>query len=352
MAHNGISDFRSDTVTWPTPAMYEAMASAPLGDDSFRDDPTVLQLEVLSAQMMGKESGLYCPSGTMANQVAGRVHCPPGKEVILDEHCHSLNFELAGLAYAGLQMRPIAGERGLMACDDVAERLRVGDSHTPGTGLLWLENTHNLSGGRVIPQENIVELSQIAHRASVPVHLDGARIFNAQVASGIPAKRLTEPVDSVMFCLSKGLCCPVGSVLCGSEDFIEQARKVRQLLGGTMRQAGIIAACGLVALRENIDRLAEDHKRAKRLAEELTDITGIELNPDEVDTNMVYFRLGEGAHLNAPQLVEEAHKEKVWFLNLGEDTIRMVCHKDIDDNDVERALQVIGSVLGKGGDGG
>jgi len=345
MAYQGISDFRSDTVTRPTPAMFKAIAEAPLGDDSFGDDPTVIALQELSAEMMGKEEALYCPSGTMCNQIAGRVHCPPGKEVICDEDSHTLNFESAGLAYAGLQMHTIKGDRGIMAPSEVTKRLRKGDRHIPASGLLWLENTHNLGGGRVIPQENIIELSKIAQQNDIPVHLDGARIFNAQVASKIPAKEIAQPVDSVMFCLSKGLCCPVGSVLCGSREFIEQARNIRQLLGGTMRQAGIIAVCGLVALRENIDRLAEDHRRAKRLAEGLAEIRGLELNPAEVDTNMVYLQLNESAKLTAPQLAERAQRENVWFLNLGEDTIRMVCHNDIDDGDVKRAVEVVGRIL-------
>jgi len=345
MAQRGISDFRSDTVTWPTEAMYEAMREAPLGNDGFHDDPTVIELEEISAKLLGKESAVFCPSGTMANQIAGRVWAQPGQEVILEEGAHVLNFESGGLAYAGLQLRPVAGERGMMAPEQVGERIRRAGSHNPGTGLVWLENTHNLASGRVMPQENSVAIADIAHRAGLPVHLDGARIFNGQVASGITAGKLSEPADSVMFCLSKGLCCPVGSVLCGSAEFIERARDVRQRMGGTMRQAGILAACGLVALRENIDRLAQDHARAKVLALGLARIPGLELRVDEVETNMVYFRLNEQVGLSAPELEERAREQGVWTVNLGERVIRMVTHKDVDESDVARALEVIGGLL-------
>lgn len=345
MAQRGISDFRSDTVTWPTEAMYRAMREAPLGNDGFHDDPTVIELEEVSAKLLGKESAVFCPSGTMANQIAGRVHASPGQEVVLEEGAHVLNFESGGLAYAGLQLRPVAGVRGVMAPEQVGERIRRVGSHNPGTGLVWLENTHNLAGGRVMPQENSMAIANIAHQVGLPVHLDGARIFNAQVASGISAKKLSQPADSVMFCLSKGLCCPVGSVLCGSSEFIERARDVRQRLGGTMRQAGILAACGLVALRENIDRLAEDHARARVLAEGLAQLRGIEIRIDEVETNMVYFHLKEQVSLSALELEEGAREQGVWIIGLGERVIRMVTHKDVDESDVARALEVIGGVL-------
>ncbi|MGC8494940.1 MAG: threonine aldolase family protein, partial [Syntrophobacteraceae bacterium] len=311
MAFQNVSDFRSDTVTRPTPSMYEAMMTAPLGDDSLRDDPTVSKLEQMAADLLGKEAAMLCISGTMANQVAIRTHCLPGQEVILEESNHILNYEMGSAAFAMIQTRPIVGTNGVMEPREVERRLRSADGHSPGTGLICLENTHNAAGGVVLPRDLVQELSEIARRAGIPIHLDGARIFDAQVASGIPARELAAPADSVMFCLSKGLGCPLGSLLCGSKPFIEKARSFRQVMGGGMRQAGIIAACGIVALEENIGRLSEDHKRARRLGEGLSRIPAIEIDISRVETNMVYFGLKDGCAATLEDIIENARHRDV-----------------------------------------
>ncbi len=341
MAYQNISDFRSDTVTRPNQAMYEAIVKAPLGDDSFRDDPTVSKLEEMAADLLGKQAAMLCVSGTMANQVAIRTYCRPGQEVILDESSHILNYEMGGAAFAMVQTRPIAGMNGVMEPREVERRIRFGGRHNPATGLICLENTHNTAGGIVLPQETVLEISNIAQKAGVPIHLDGARIFNAQVASGIPAKELTAPADSVMFCLSKGLGCPLGSLLCGSKEFIDKARYFRQMMGGGMRQAGVIAACGIVALEENIDRIVEDHQRAKRLGEGLAQIQAIEIDTSRIETNMVYFGVKGGCKVTLGDIIEKARKKGVLIAQASEMSVRMVCHKDIDDNDINKAIGVI-----------
>lgn len=341
MAYQNISDFRSDTVTRPNQAMYEAMVNAPIGDDSFRDDPTVSKLEEMAAYLLGKQAAMLCVSGTMANQVAIRTHCRPGQEVILDESSHILNYEMGGAAFAMVQTRPIVGMNGVMKPREVEGRIRLGSSHNPATGLICLENTHNTSGGTVLPQEIVIEISDIARKTGIPIHLDGARIFNAQVASGISAKEIAAPADSVMFCLSKGLGCPIGSLLCGSKDFIDKARYFRQMMGGGMRQAGIFAACGIVALEKNIDRIAEDHQRARRLGERLAKIPAIEIDTSRIETNMVYFGVKGGHETTLGDIVENARKNGVLMVQASKMSIRMVCHKDIDDNDINKAIGVI-----------
>jgi len=341
MGYRGVSDFRSDTVTRPTRAMYQAMMDAPVGDDSFRDDPTVLKLEQMAAAVIGKEAAMLCVSGTMANQVAIRTHCRPGQEVILEESSHILNHEAGGAGLAMVQTRPVAGKSGVMDPGEVKGRVRSGGTHAPSTGLICLENTHNAAGGVVLAQDTVLEVVKVARDANIRVHLDGARIFNAQAASGVPAKELAAPADSLMFCLSKGLGCPLGSLLCGSREFIDRARHVRQGMGGGMRQAGVIAACGIVALEESIARIVEDHRRAKRLSEGLARIPSLEIDASKVETNMVYFGVKKGCRATLRSIVESARAAGVLLAQANEVQIRMVCHQDIDDGDVEKAVWVI-----------
>jgi threonine aldolase len=341
MAYKQIADFRSDTVTRPNQSMYSAMLNAELGDDCFGDDPTVLQLEKKCAQLTGKEAALLFPSGTMANQTAVRTHCLAGQEVIVEEDSHILNYEMGGLAYAMVQVRPIKGYEGAIEPCALQAKLYEGDSHRPATGLVCLENPHNLAGGVIIVQERVVELSDIAHQHGVPVHLDGARIFNIQVATGKAVSELSAPVDSVMFCLSKGLGAPIGSVLCGSSPFIQKARGVRQFMGGAMRQAGIVAACGLEAVSlSNINSLDEDHRRTKELARCLATLPHIKLLNPSVDTNMLYLGIEKNAPFNAHDLVVRAKEANVLLVNLDASTIRVVCHKDVDDEDVARLVSL------------
>jgi len=270
-------DLRSDTVTSPSTAMRNAARDAAVGDDVYRDDPTVNELERRAADAVGTDAAIYVPSGTMANQIAVHVHTDPGQELLLERESHIYRWELAGAAkLSGVQTRTIdAGERCVPAPEAVAEGLVSEDLHRPGTGLLAVENTHNYRGGVAVPAKEIAAAAEPARDAGVPVHLDGARVFNAAVALGVDASDIVDPVDSVTFCLSKGLGAPVGSILAGDEAFVEEARRVRKLFGGGMRQAGMIAAPGLLAL-ENVDRLADDHANAERLAAGLADVPGVD----------------------------------------------------------------------------
>ena len=294
-------DLRSDTVTLPTQEMYRAMAAAELGDDVYGEDPTVNRLEELAAARVGKEAALFVPTGTMGNEVAVMTHARRGDEVIVDVGSHIYDAEVGGLAVlAGVQARPLAGRLGRLDPTAVEAAVRPDDVHFPRTGLLCLEDPHNGAGGTVAPPEAIAELAEVAHRHGFPVHLDGARLFNAAVALGIPAARLAAPADSVMFCLSKGLCAPVGSMLAGSAAFIAEARRNRKLMGGGMRQAGVLAAAGIVALESMVDRLADDHVNARRLAEGLASLPGLRVDLESVQTNMVYADTGPG---DAPAVV-------------------------------------------------
>nr|VFJ42284.1 MAG: L-threonine aldolase [Candidatus Kentron sp. FW] len=336
-----IADFRSDTVTLPTRRMYQAMLTAALGDDGFGEDPTVNRLEAESAQLTGKEAALLCPSGTMANQIAVRVHCPMGREVIVEEDSHIFNHEMGMLAWCMVQVRPIRGHRGAMSPEELAAKVHRPDMLRPGTGLVCLENPHNLAGGAIVSQEDIIAAGRVAHDHDVPVHLDGARLFNVQVATGIPVRELADSMDSVMFCLSKTLGAPIGSMLCGSKAFIEKARAVRRFLGGIMRQAGIIAACGLEALDSgNIDRLADDHRRAGELARRLAALPHLSLVDPTVETNMFYLAIGKDAPFDARDAVTRAREANVRLIGTGENRIRVVCHRDIDDGDVERLVSL------------
>jgi threonine aldolase len=332
-----IIDLRSDTVTKPTPEMRQAMAEAVVGDDVLGDDPTVHRLEEAAARKMGKEAGLFIPSGTMGNNIAIKVHTQPGDEVLMDWDSHSLCYEVGAPAVlSGVQTRQFRSVRGIPNGEEIAGAISKASLHAPGTTLLILENTHNRHGGAIIPLQVMKELYRLAQLRGLKVHLDGARLFNAAVASGVPASEYAEQADTVSFCLSKGLGCPVGSVLCGSREFVEKARRIRKMFGGGMRQAGVLAACGLVALKTNIDRLADDHKNARRLAAGIDGLPGISVDAKAVQTNMIYFDTAGPA----ADFVQRMGTERVHCLDTGPNSIRMVTHLDVDAEDIEVCIGV------------
>ncbi|RAW45879.1 low specificity L-threonine aldolase [Halorubrum sp. 48-1-W] len=343
MSTDDFIDMRSDTVTRPSEAMREAARDADVGDDVYRDDPTVNELERRAAEAVGMEAALYTPSGTMANQIAVNVHTEPGQELLLERESHIYRWELAGAsALSGLQTRTIdAGDRCVPTPEEVEEAIVEEDLHRPGTGLLTLENTHNYRGGRAVPKDRIDAAATAARDAGVPVHLDGARVFNASVALDEPAPALVSEIDSVTFCLSKGLGAPVGSVLAGEEAFIEDARRVRKLFGGGMRQAGMIAAPGLLAL-ENVDRLAEDHANAADLAAGLDDLPGVSV-PDP-DTNIVVADT-EAAGIEASDFVDACTDAGVGCGEFDTYTTRFTTNLDIDAEDVADAVDRVSAVV-------
>ncbi len=325
---SAIVDLRSDTVTRPTPAMYEAMASAPLGDDVLGDDPTVTKLETMSAQMLGKEAAVFVPSGTMGNQIAVASHTQPGDVMIIEEEAHVLYYEVGAPAVLnGVMTRTVASNQGVMDPALVERAVMQRSLHTPGTAVICLENTHNRAGGTILPLDMMRAYREIADRYRIVVHLDGARVFNASVALGLPISQVVETCDSVSFCLSKGLASPVGSVLVGSHEVIDRARIWRKRLGGGMRQAGILAACGIVSLTRMVNRLSEDHARAKLLANGLDGVRGLTVNHASVQTNMVLITTDGPSD---PWL--SALKERgIWALPPSPNRIRCVFHNDVDD---------------------
>ncbi len=344
----GRIDLRSDTVTQPTPAMRRAMAEAPVGDDVYGEDPTVNRLQEVAAALLGKEAALFLPSGTQANQVAVLSHAGRGEEVIVEADSHVFYYEAAGIAaLAACQARTVPGRRGAMDLDRVEDAIRADNIHFPRTALICVENTHNRAGGTVLPQEHLAELAGLARRYGVPVHMDGARVFNAAVALGRPVADIVAPVDSVMFCLSKGLAAPVGAVLAGPAAFIERARRHRKLLGGGMRQAGILAAAGLVALDTMVDRLAEDHANARVLAEGLASVDGVRVDLETVQTNMVLFEVVDPAW-DAAGLVAALAGAGVLCSAFGPRQVRLVTHCDVSGQAVQAALDRIGRVLAAG----
>jgi threonine aldolase len=339
-----IVDLRSDTLTLPTPEMREAMARAEVGDDVWGEDPTVQRLEALAAARLGKEAGLFVPSGTMGNLVSVVAHTRAGQEVVLDLDSHIYNYEVAGGTVVGnVQMRPVKTERGFLTPDQVEESLRGVNIHLPATGLVCLENTHNRHGGTCCTPEETAAVARVAHEAGVPVHLDGARLFNAAVALRRDPRDLTAHVDSVTFCISKGLAAPVGSVVCGSADFVDRARRVRKMVGGGMRQAGILAAAGIVALERMVDRLAEDHVNARALAEGVAKLPGLVVDLDSVQTNIVVIRVSRGDRTQSVKatqaLVAGCAARKVKVHAMGPTAIRCVTHKDVDAGDIQRAIE-------------
>jgi threonine aldolase len=348
-----VVDLRSDTLTLPTPEMREAMARAEVGDDVWEEDPTVKRLEAMAAERMGKESGLFVSSGTQGNLLSVLAQTRPGQEVVLDVDSHIFNYEVAGTSViGGVQMRAVKTERGFLTPAQVREALRPANIHVPPTGLVCVENTHNRHGGTCCTPEDIAAVAAVARDAHVPVHLDGARLFNAAVALRRPARDFTRAVDSVTFCLSKGLGAPVGSVICGSTDLVTRGRRLRKMIGGGMRQAGIIAAAGIVALERMVDRLADDHANARRLAEGVSKLPGVVIDLASVQTNIVIFRIERGPQSTpapklAQELVEGCLARKVKIHAIGPGAIRCVTHKDVDADDVTRALDAFREVLSR-----
>lgn len=338
-------DFRSDTITRPTAAMRQAMADAIVGDDQYGEDPTVNRLEALAAEMVGKEAAVYVPSGTMGNVSAMMAHCGRGDEAILGDESHIYWFESGSpAALGGITQFVLPTEiDGTIDPARIEAAIRPDRSGYPRTRVICIENTHNRRSGRVLPQTYMREMARISAKHNVPIHLDGARIFNAAAALGVGVPEITDHVDSVQFCLSKALAAPVGSVVAGSAEFIERVRSQRKLLGGAMRQAGVIAAAGLVALETMVDRLPEDHVRAKRLATSLARIDGITLDPEGVQTNIVVFRV-DGS-IDQTQLAERLKERGLLVSNYGAVGLRMVTHVDVDDANVDRALDIIGSTI-------
>ncbi len=329
-------DLRSDTVTLPTPEMRRAMAEAELGDDVYGEDPTVNRLQERVAELLGHEAGLFCPSGTMANEIAIKVWTQPMDAILVDAESHILHYELAGPAVlSGVMMDTYPIANGKIDPHTIPPLIRVADDHTPGTTLLCLENTHNRCGGTILPPEQMPKFRMIASTHSLKVHLDGARLWNACVALGVPPTTWTRYVDSAMVAFSKGLCCPVGSVLVGSKEFIQEAHRVRKLLGGGMRQVGVLAAPCLVALDTMIDRLAEDHARARRLAEAIAELPGFSVNLETVQTNMVYVH----TQRPAPEVERALGERGVLCLALDRHRLRLVTHKDVDDAGIEVAIR-------------
>lgn len=344
---NGYIDLRSDTVTHPTPAMREAMTRAEVGDDVFGDDPTVRRLEEMAAERMGQETGLFVASGTMGNLVALLTHCRRGDEAIAGDATHLINSEQGGLAaLGGIVPHPIPNQPdGTLRLEDIESAIREDDPHQARTRLVCLENTHNVKGGMPLNVAYTQSVAALAKRRSLWLHIDGARIFNAAIALGVPASDLAREADSVTFCVSKGLSAPIGSVLCGSQAFIAEARRARKVVGGGMRQAGVLAAAGIVALETMVDRLAEDHANAKRLAEGLADTPGFVVDPERVYTNMVYFELSPEVAINAPEVERRLARRGVLLFAESKRHFRAVTHAWVDAAEIDRALLVFRSVL-------
>jgi threonine aldolase len=339
-----IIDLRSDTVTQPTEEMRAAMAAAPVGDDVFGEDPTINALEALAAEMTGKEAAVFVPSGTMGNLIAIMAHTQKGDAVVLESESHTYRFEVGGVAaLAGVLPLPIEGVRGYITPDMLRGAVRGPNIHIAPARLLCLENTHNRSGGTPFGPEEMDAVTGVARNLDLAVHLDGARIFNAAVAFGVPATALTRGVDSVMFCVSKALSAPVGSLVCGSRPFIERARRFRKMVGGGMRQAGIIAAAGIVALRTMVDRLADDHLNARRLGDGLASLPGLRVDPEQVRTNMVVAELRPP--LVAAEVAERLRGEGILVSPMGPTTFRLVTHRHITGSMIDRAVAAFRKVL-------
>ena len=344
-------DFRSDTVSWPTEKMRRAMASAEVGDDVYGEDPTVNRLEALAAERLGKEAGLFVASGTMGNLVAILSHAGRGDEAIVGRDAHTISWEAGGMAVlGGVVPQPLATDaNGCMDLQELVQAIRPDNVHLPRTRLILLENSYGAKAGAAVPVDYFKQIAAIAAEHDLRVHLDGARLFNAAVALDVAPAAITRHVDSVSVCLSKGLCAPVGSVLCGSESFIHQARRTRKLLGGGMRQAGVIAAAGLVALEEMVERLPEDHAHARLLAEKLASLPGIHVDPERVRTNIVFFSLREEVPLTAPEVARRLQEEfGIWIGARGERNFRAVTHYWIGPPQVERLVDGLRRVLDEG----
>ena len=341
-------DLRSDTVTKPTPAMRRAMMDAEVGDDVYGEDPTVNRLQERAAEIFEKEAALFVPTGSMGNQIAVKLHTRPGMEVVIEERGHIFNYEMAAMAaISGTLARPVKSSdgSGILDWEDIAGALHTATAYyVAPTGLIALENSHNLAGGSLLSRARTEEICERAHALRLPVHLDGARIFNASVALGETVAALARPCDSVMFCLSKGVGAPVGSMLLGGRDFIEEARRWRKLLGGGMRQAGVLAAAGLVALEETPRRLHEDHENAHALARGLAELPGVRIDPEQVRTNIVIFDVSE-TPLAASEICARLEARGILASGFGA-SIRMVTHYDVARADIETTLREIRGIIG------
>jgi threonine aldolase len=342
---SSVVDLRSDTVTKPTPDMRRAMAEAEVGDDVYLEDPTVNRLEARAAEIFEREAALFVPSGSMGNLISIRLHCDHGQEVVCESRGHIFNFEMAAMsAIAGVLPRAVPTDDGVLTWKHVEPAIRPKVYYRAQTGLVSLENTHNIAGGRVLPTEVQDEICDRAHERGIPVHLDAARIFNAATYLGKRVADITSKVDSIMFCLSKGLGAPVGSMVIGSKAFIERARAMRKMLGGGMRQAGVLAAAGLIALEKHPALLARDHERAKRLARGLAEIPGIRLNPDDAQTNILVFDVS-GTGMAAPELSAKLKERGILANAVDPALMRMVTHYDVDDDGIERALEAMREIV-------
>lgn len=334
-------DLRSDTVTRPTPEMMQAMMAAPVGDDVLGDDPTVTALELKSAKLVGKEAAVFVPSGTMGNQIGIACGTERGDSILAEDNAHVLFYEVGGPAIiAGVVMRTVPSTNGVMDPADVEARIMHRSLHTPGTSLICVENTHNRGGGTITPVATMKELKNVAERHGAALHLDGARVFNASVALGVHVREITDCADSVSFCLSKGLRAPVGSVLAGSQAFIDKARVWRKRLGGGMRQSGLLAAAGIYALDHNIDRLADDHRRTRELAEFLAGIPAFKIEMEAVQTNILMV----GTPSPAAEWADRLHERGIWAMPFAENRLRLVFHADVDDEGLARTKQAFSSL--------
>ncbi|MCS7120969.1 MAG: GntG family PLP-dependent aldolase [Nitrososphaerota archaeon] len=338
-------DLRSDTVTLPTEEMLEAIRNAELGDDVFREDPTVEKLQEMAAKKMGKEAALLVPSGTMANLVSVMSNTKRGDSIILEAESHIYWYEVGGISsIAGVLPIPVKGEFGFMRPKDIEEAIREKEIHTAETTLVCIENTHNRAGGTIITPSQIRDVSRAAKSHGLTLYMDGARIFNAAVALKTDVREFTKYVDNLMFCLSKGLSCPVGSIIVGDEEFIERARKIRKMIGGGMRQAGVIAAPGIIALEKMIDRLEEDHRNARKLAEGLAKIEGIYIDLRRVQTNIVIFDV-RGLGVEAEKFVDNLRERGVLALKFGQTKVRMVTHRGVSSEDIDITLGAVDEVV-------
>ncbi|WP_313340388.1 low-specificity L-threonine aldolase [Sedimentibacter sp.] len=337
-------DLRSDTVTMPTEEMRQAIANAEVGDDVYGDDPTINKLEKLAAEKVGKEAALFVPSGTFGNQLALLTHTRRGQEVIIGKNNHIVVHEVgASAVIAGVQLRTLETVNGVMKTIDVENAIRAYDIHEPETGLICVEEAHGC--GAVVPLSILKEIKAIAEKHSIPVHMDGARLFNAAVSLGIDPKEIAACCDSVMFCLSKGLAAPAGSMIAGSKNFIDKARKYRKLMGGGMRQVGILAAAGIIALEKMADRLHEDHENAKYMAQRLSELPGVEVIKDRLDIDMVFFRMGEDV-IPEKTLIEKLYEKNIKINGIEAGEYRFVCHIDVTKEDIDYVIDTMKSLIG------
>ncbi len=338
-------DLRSDTLTKPTEKMRRAMYEAEVGDDVYGEDPTINRLEELAAEKVGMEKALFVPSGTMGNQIAVMAHTERGDEIILESEAHIYYYEVGGItALAGVQPRLVPGKHGIVNKEDIEKVLRSKNIHYPETKLICLENTHNRGGGTITPLETMEKIKGLGIEKGISVHLDGARVFNASTALQVDVKDIIKHVDSVMFCLSKGLCAPVGSIIAGKADWIEKAKKYRKMLGGGMRQAGILAAAGILSITDMVDRLAEDHENAAKLAKGLSEVNKITIDLSTVQTNIVAFSI-EKTDMQAPAFSNQLKKRGILANPIGPERIRMVTHNDVNADDIDSTLDTIKSMV-------